>query len=68
MYSLYFQTVARLKILVHLLVGIFLGITFQKCGYDASRAIQNVSLFVVGIVYICYTSLLPAALRCKYIY
>ncbi|CAG9767649.1 unnamed protein product [Ceutorhynchus assimilis] len=56
-------TVAKLKIIIHFLVGLFLGITFQKSGYDASKTIQNVSFFIISIVYISYTALMPAALR-----
>ncbi|XP_048521447.1 ATP-binding cassette sub-family G member 1 isoform X3 [Dendroctonus ponderosae] len=56
-------TVAKLKLVVHFLVGIFLGVTFQNCGNDASKTLQNFSFFITGVVYLCYTSLMPAALR-----
>ncbi|XP_066150986.1 ATP-binding cassette subfamily G member 4-like [Euwallacea fornicatus] len=56
-------TGAKLKLIVHLLVGIFLGLTFQNSGSDASRAINNCCFINISIVYLCYTSLMPAALR-----
>ncbi|XP_066247264.1 ATP-binding cassette subfamily G member 4 [Euwallacea similis] len=56
-------TVTKLKLIVHLLVGIFLGLTFQNSGSDASKAINNCSFLNVSIIYLCYTSLMPAALR-----
>ncbi|XP_076254406.1 ATP-binding cassette sub-family G member 1-like isoform X6 [Rhynchophorus ferrugineus] len=56
-------TMARLKFLLHFLVGLFLGATYQKSGYDASRTITNVSFFLVSVVYLSYTSLMPAVLR-----
>lgn len=56
-------TVSRLKLLLHLLVGIFLGVTFQNSGYDGSKTITNISFFLVSVVYLSYTSLMPAVLR-----
>ncbi|XP_060531306.1 ATP-binding cassette subfamily G member 4-like [Cylas formicarius] len=56
-------TVSKLKILLHFLVGIFLGLNFQKCGYDASKVITNVSFFMCSVVYVSYTALMPSVLR-----
>ncbi|KAL1509729.1 hypothetical protein ABEB36_004422 [Hypothenemus hampei] len=56
-------TISKLKLLIHFLVGIFLGVTFRNSGIDASKSIQNCSLFLVSIVYLCYTSIMPACLR-----
>ncbi|XP_030749381.1 ATP-binding cassette sub-family G member 1-like isoform X2 [Sitophilus oryzae] len=56
-------TVARIKLILHFLVGIFLGVTFQNSGYNASKFITNLSFFMVSVVYLSYTALMPAALR-----
>ncbi|XP_050299547.1 ATP-binding cassette sub-family G member 1 [Anthonomus grandis grandis] len=63
MYSYRDWTVVKLKLMIHLLVGIFLGITFQRSGYEASKTIQNVSFLIISCVYITYTAIMPAALR-----
>ncbi|XP_060531308.1 ATP-binding cassette sub-family G member 1-like isoform X2 [Cylas formicarius] len=54
---------AKLKLFLHFLVGAMLGLTYHNSGYDASKSISNVSFFLVSVVYISYTSLMPAVLR-----
>lgn len=50
---------------MHLFVGMFLGLFFQKCGDDASKVITNLGFLLCGVVYIAYTALMPAVLKCK---
>ncbi|KAI2474075.1 ATP-binding cassette sub-family G member 1 isoform X4 [Diabrotica virgifera virgifera] len=56
-------TISQLKLVLHLLVGLFLGITFQNCGRDATKVISNLGFLQVGIVYLAYTSMMPAVLK-----
>lgn len=65
-YYFVFQTVSHLKVALHLLVGIFIGLLYSDCGTDASKSIYNVGFLIVSLVYLSYTSLMPAILKCKY--
>ncbi|XP_041985806.1 ATP-binding cassette sub-family G member 4-like isoform X2 [Aricia agestis] len=56
-------TVTQLKILLHFLVGVTLGLVFQQAGDDSSKTFNNLGFFLISVVYVCYTSLMPAALR-----
>ncbi|CAH1236090.1 unnamed protein product [Diabrotica balteata] len=56
-------TISQLKLVLHLLVGLFLGVTFQNCGRDATKVISNLGFLQVGIVYLAYTSMMPAVLK-----
>lgn len=54
--------------MLHVLVGIFLGLTFQNSGQDADKVHHNLGFMLSSVVYLCYTSLMPGVLKCKNIY
>ncbi|XP_044008063.1 ATP-binding cassette sub-family G member 4-like [Aphidius gifuensis] len=56
-------TVTHLKLILHFLVGILLGLFFVDAGTDGSKTINNVGFLLITIVYLCYTSMMPAVLR-----
>lgn len=56
-------TVMYLKVILHLFVGVLLGLLFENAGAEGSKSINNVGFFLVTIVYLCYTSMMPAVLR-----
>ncbi|XP_019865848.1 ATP-binding cassette sub-family G member 1 isoform X2 [Aethina tumida] len=56
-------TISHLKLFLHVLVGIFLGVFYQNAGQDGSKTINNVGFLIVSAVYLCYTSLMPAVLK-----
>ncbi|VEN42430.1 unnamed protein product [Callosobruchus maculatus] len=56
-------TISQLKLFLHLLVGVFLGVFFQNAGDDASKVINNLGLCMIGLVYLSYTSIMPAVLK-----
>ncbi|VVC95608.1 unnamed protein product [Leptidea sinapis] len=56
-------TVTHLKVLLHLLIGVLLGLVFDQSGSDASKTFSNLGFFLVSTVYLCYTSLMPAVLK-----
>jgi hypothetical protein len=61
-----FQTVTHLKMLLHFAVGILLGLLFSNMGVDGSKIINNIGFFMSSLVYLSYTSLIPAILKCNY--
>lgn len=54
-----------LKLALHVLVGVVLGLLYQGSGQDGGRSIQNMGFFLVTLVYLAYTSMMPAVLRCE---
>ncbi|XP_066601383.1 ATP-binding cassette subfamily G member 4 [Prorops nasuta] len=56
-------TVTHLKLVLHFLVGIILGLLFVDAGEDGSKTISNVGFLLVTVVYLCYTSMMPAVLK-----
>ncbi|XP_053612319.1 uncharacterized protein LOC128676307 [Plodia interpunctella] len=56
-------TVTHLKVLLHIVIGVILGLLFEQAGSDGSKSVSNLGYFLVSIVYLCYTSLMPAVLR-----
>jgi ATP-binding cassette subfamily G (WHITE) protein 1 len=60
-----FQTISHLKMVLHFLVGIVLGLNYYRSGNDGSKTISNVGFFIISTVYLAYTSLMPAVLKCN---
>ncbi|XP_017885032.1 ATP-binding cassette sub-family G member 1 [Ceratina calcarata] len=56
-------TTTHLKMFLHLLVGILLGLLFSEAGRDGDKTISNVAYFLFSCVYLCYTSMMPAVLK-----
>ncbi|XP_057662117.1 ATP-binding cassette sub-family G member 1-like isoform X1 [Diorhabda carinulata] len=56
-------TISQLRVLLHFLIGLILGFTFQSCGRDATKIFSNLGFLQFGIVYLTYTSMMPAVLK-----
>lgn len=56
-------TVTHLKLVLHLLVGILLGLLYTDSGKNGSKSVNNVGYLMVSSVYLCYTSAMPAVLK-----
>lgn len=51
---------------MHFLVGILLGLLFENAGIDGGKTFNNIGFCIVTLVYLSYTSIMPAILKCKY--
>lgn len=56
-------TVTHLKLLLHILCAIVIGLYFGDSGINASKSISNIGFLLVNIVYIWYTTMMPGVLR-----
>nr|XP_032514996.1 dnaJ homolog subfamily C member 10-like [Danaus plexippus plexippus] len=56
-------TVVPLRMVIHVIIGIMLGLFFNNVGNDASRTLSNLGFLIISPTYLCYTSLIPAVLR-----
>jgi hypothetical protein len=61
-----FQSVSHLKVLLHIIVGGLIGVFYIDSGNDGSKTVSNLSYLFICIVYLSYTTMLPAVLRCKF--
>lgn len=56
-------SVSHIKILMHFLVAILLGLLYENVGADGSRTFSNVSFLMATGIYFMYTSIIPAVLK-----
>lgn len=56
-------TVTHLKIIVHVAIGVMMGLLYQDMGDDGSKTFNNLGFVMVSIAYLNYTSLMPAVLK-----
>ncbi|XP_049867946.1 dnaJ homolog subfamily C member 10-like [Pectinophora gossypiella] len=56
-------TVTHLKVVLHIVIGVLLGLFYEKAGNDGSKTINNMGFLIISAAYLCYTSLMPAVLR-----
>lgn len=60
-----FQTVTHLKLFFHVVCAIVVGLLFGDSGINATKTISNIASFLVHILYLWYTTLMPGVLKCK---
>ncbi|XP_012546162.1 ATP-binding cassette sub-family G member 4 [Bombyx mori] len=56
-------TTTHLKVMLHIVFGVLLGLLFENAGNDASKTLSNLGYLLVSSVYLSYTSLMPAILK-----
>lgn len=56
-------TVSHIKVILHCLVAILLGLMFKRAGDDASKTINNIGFLMITGLYLIYTSMMPAVLK-----
>lgn len=59
------QTVTHFKLLFHVLTAILVGLMYGDSGVNATKTIANIGLFLIGISYLWYTTMMPSVLKCK---
>lgn len=56
-------TMIHLKIIILFFVAILLGLLFEHTGDDSSKTLSNLGFLMISIMYIVYTTLIPAVLK-----
>ncbi|CAD7079005.1 unnamed protein product [Hermetia illucens] len=56
-------TVTHLKLVLHILCAILIGILYGDSGTNATKTFSNVGLLMIGVVYIWYTTMMPSVLK-----
>ncbi|KAG5899972.1 hypothetical protein JTB14_034542 [Gonioctena quinquepunctata] len=57
------RSIIYLKIFLILLVGVGIGLTYQDCGNNASKAIFNLGFLLAGLVFLAFVAIMPAVLK-----
>lgn len=60
------QTISHLKVLLHIFVGGVLGALFLDSGNNGSKTVSNLGYLFCCVVYLSYTTMLPAVIRCEF--
>ena len=61
------QTVTYLKLAVHIMCAILIGMLFGDSGSNATKQVSNLSSYICHCLYLWYTTMMPGILRCKYL-
>ncbi|KAL7042531.1 hypothetical protein ACKWTF_001178 [Chironomus riparius] len=56
-------TVTHLKLLLHFISAVIIGLYFGDAGVNANKSISNIGFLIINAVYLWYTSMMPAVLR-----
>uniref|UniRef100_A0A1Q3FN52 Putative the eye pigment transporter n=1 Tax=Culex tarsalis TaxID=7177 RepID=A0A1Q3FN52_CULTA len=56
-------TVTHLKLFFHVVCAIVVGLLFGDSGINATKSISNIASFLVHILYLWYTTLMPGVLK-----
>ncbi|KAJ8679391.1 hypothetical protein QAD02_015178 [Eretmocerus hayati] len=56
-------TVTHLKLAVHIVIGIIIGLLYENAGSSGAKSVSNALFMLVMVTYVCYTSFMPAVLR-----
>lgn len=56
-------TVTHLKLFFHVVCAIVVGLLFGDSGINATKTISNIASFLVHILYLWYTTLMPGVLK-----
>lgn len=60
-----FQTLTYLKLAMHIVSAIMIGLFFGDSGVNATKQISNVGMIMIHCVYLWYTTIMPGILRCE---
>ncbi|KAJ6643142.1 ATP-binding cassette subfamily G member 4 [Pseudolycoriella hygida] len=56
-------TVTYLKLMLHITTAILVSLMYGDSGINANKSVANVGLFLIGVCYLWYTSLMPSILK-----
>lgn len=55
----------KLKLFMHIILGLLVGCTFYQIGYDASKSLYNFGFCFTVVIAFMYIPLMPVLLECK---
>ncbi|KMQ91979.1 atp-binding cassette sub-family g member 1 [Lasius niger] len=56
-------TLTHLKVIMTFFVAVLLGLLFEHSGDDGSKTISNFGFLVISVMYVIYTTMIPAVLK-----
>lgn len=67
-FFVYLQLLWKIRIVAHVVVGLFLGLMFYNIGNDASKVFVNLNLIFFNIMFTMFNALTSRIISCKYFY
>lgn len=61
------QTLTRLRLISHIIIGILLGLIYYDVGNDAAKVQSNAGCIFFIALFIMFSSMMPTILTCKYL-
>lgn len=61
-----FQAMTKLRLPVHIVVGLLLGLVFRDFGKDASKTPSNIASYFFFILFLFFSTAMPALQMCKF--
>lgn len=59
------QTLTRLRLISHIIVGFLIGAIYYDIGNDGSKAMSNAGCVFFTVMFIMFTAMMPTILTCK---
>lgn len=59
------QTLTRVRLISHVVVGFLIGIIYYNIGNNAAKAISNAGCVFFTVMFVMFTAMMPTILTCK---
>lgn len=60
------QTLTRMRLISHFIIGILLGLIYYNIGNDAAKVMSNTGCIFFMVMFTMFSAMMPTILTCKY--
>lgn len=62
------QTLTRMRLISHFIIGILLGLIYYNIGNDAAKVTSNAGCIFFMVMFTMFSAMMPTILTCKFFY